>query len=372
MAKTLFTRGTRVTAQYLNSFREIVFDGADLDGHYPPLTDESLSPEPGNILNDFRSFTGALAATITNGLGISVAAGKVTLQNGQLVSFPTTQLNVANNSTQFVFVSALGQLEVQPTPPGTGILIAKVVTSGGAISLLEDLRPRFNYGVGVITAPAVVAANPIPSGSIMAFGGVNLPVGWLWCDGSLVDKTTYAALFAAIGNSNGAGTQTSFRLPNATNRALIGTSNTGSIGATGGSESITLSVGNLPSHNHHVSDPGHNHPVLDNGHGHAVNDPGHRHGLLIASFNSNDEIDSLTRSSTGVGGEIEGPEVQATSNGDGTPLVSLATSNVSVQGSTTGIALQTVATGVTLAATGNSDPISVMQPFVTVNYIIKI
>jgi microcystin-dependent protein len=44
----------------------------------------------------------------------------------------------------------------------------------------------------------------MPSGAVFIWGGVtvaSVPSGWLICDGSLVSATTYANLFAVIGNS---------------------------------------------------------------------------------------------------------------------------------------------------------------------------
>lgn len=51
-----------------------------------------------------------------------------------------------------------------------------------------------------------------PVGSIMAYMGTNAPAGWLMCDGTIVPRTQYPALFAVIGNSSG-GDNSSFRLP---------------------------------------------------------------------------------------------------------------------------------------------------------------
>jgi microcystin-dependent protein len=53
-----------------------------------------------------------------------------------------------------------------------------------------------------------------PPGSIMAYGGTTVPPGWLPCNGTNVSRTTYAALFAVIGTSAGAGDlSTTFNLP---------------------------------------------------------------------------------------------------------------------------------------------------------------
>lgn len=54
----------------------------------------------------------------------------------------------------------------------------------------------------------------LPSGAIAHFAMSTPPVGWLKADGSTVSRTTYAALFAAIGTLYGAGNgTTTFTLP---------------------------------------------------------------------------------------------------------------------------------------------------------------
>lgn len=52
-----------------------------------------------------------------------------------------------------------------------------------------------------------------PSGVIKMFGGQVPPDGWLECDGSLVSRTTYGNLFAAIGTIYGSTTADNFKLP---------------------------------------------------------------------------------------------------------------------------------------------------------------
>lgn len=53
-----------------------------------------------------------------------------------------------------------------------------------------------------------------PVGTILAFGGTNLPFGYMWCNGSAVSRTIYAELFNAIGTAFGSGDgSTTFNLP---------------------------------------------------------------------------------------------------------------------------------------------------------------
>ena len=106
-----------------------------------------------------------------------------------------------------------------------------------------------------LNAPANTAAS-IPSGATLDFAGSVTPAGWFLCDGSAVSRTTYSALFTAIGTAYGVGDgSTTFNVPDFRGRAVIG-SGTGSgltarsRGQTGGEETHLLSTAEMPSHTH--------------------------------------------------------------------------------------------------------------------------
>lgn len=61
----------------------------------------------------------------------------------------------------------------------------------------------------------------LPTGSIIAFAGVNPPGGYLLCDGSAVEKQTFAELYAVIGETYGA-TELTFNLPDLRDRFIQG------------------------------------------------------------------------------------------------------------------------------------------------------
>lgn len=76
-----------------------------------------------------------------------------------------------------------------------------------------------------------------PPGVMKQFAGATAPSGWLMCNGSAVSRTTYAALFAAIGTAFGTGDGvTTFNVPNTQNRVLVGAGGLYSRGSTGGSK----------------------------------------------------------------------------------------------------------------------------------------
>lgn len=61
-----------------------------------------------------------------------------------------------------------------------------------------------------------------PPGTIVAYGGNNLPAGWLWCDGTSYTRTDKADLFNAIGTSFGAPDGSTFNTPDFRGRFLRG------------------------------------------------------------------------------------------------------------------------------------------------------
>ncbi len=99
-------------------------------------------------------------------------------------------------------------------------------------------------------------------GEVKLFAMATLPTGWLACDGSAVSRTTYPTLFAAIGTTWGAGNGSStFNLPDLRGRTPVGSGQGTSLtnrtlGGTGGAETHVLTVGEMPSHSHALSDSG--------------------------------------------------------------------------------------------------------------------
>lgn len=97
-----------------------------------------------------------------------------------------------------------------------------------------------------------------PAGIILPYAGSTAPEGYLMCDGSAVSRSTYAALFAAIGTTYGAGDgSTTFNLPDLTGRVVIGVSGSHALGSTGGEASHVLTSGEMPAHVHEVPSHGH-------------------------------------------------------------------------------------------------------------------
>lgn len=83
----------------------------------------------------------------------------------------------------------------------------------------ETLRPETAAMYGLSGEEAVpdgaFKKTFLPVGTIMWYSATTAPAGFLVCDGSLISRADYAALFAVIGTAFGAGDgSTTFALPN--------------------------------------------------------------------------------------------------------------------------------------------------------------
>jgi len=163
--------------------------------------------------------------------------------------------------------------------------------------------------------------NIIPAGTINMFGGSSAPTGWLICNGNAVSRTTYSSLFSIIGTTYGTGDgSTTFNLPNLKGKVVVGLDSGDTsfdvLGETGGAKTHTLTTAEMPSHTH-----------VQNSHSHT------NYGALIPR---------------GTGGNFRELTVSPGSN------------NVN-SGSTTAVNQDT----------GGGLAHNNLQPYITLNYIIK-
>jgi microcystin-dependent protein len=71
-----------------------------------------------------------------------------------------------------------------------------------------------NDSIAVAKLVTAVQDAFVPAGAVQAFAMNSAPSGWLAADGSAVSRTTYAALFSAIGTTYGSGDgSTTFAVP---------------------------------------------------------------------------------------------------------------------------------------------------------------
>lgn len=154
-------------------------------------------------------------------------------------------------------------LTLPPTPPGQ------------TEALLMDNSGNVNPGlIDMAQLAAAVAQALNPPGAIIAFGGGpgNVPSGYLACDGTTIDRTTYSNLFAAIGTAYGSGDgSTTFQLPDFRGMFLRGIDNgatndpdtnsriASGVGGNTGDAAGSKQLSAFQLHSHTITDPGHNH-----------------------------------------------------------------------------------------------------------------
>ncbi|THA10552.1 hypothetical protein D3M78_03135 [Rodentibacter pneumotropicus] len=133
-------------------------------------------------------------------LANSVYSNKTLVAPGMILEGADwTGFNLKNLSGRYVRIeghphSAANMLTfVYREANGTNINNVSLRKKGGTIALLEDASP---------------------AGLVAYFARTSAPVGWLKANGAAVSRTTYAALFATIGTTFGAGDgRTTFNLP---------------------------------------------------------------------------------------------------------------------------------------------------------------
>src|SRR5438067_5535437 len=92
-------------------------------------------------------------------------------------------------------------------------------------------------------------------GEIRMFAGNFAPVGWAFCDGAVMAIAQNDPLFNLIGTTYGGDGQTTFALPDLRGRIPLHQGadrggNSYTLGQNGGVEAVTLTINQLPQHNH--------------------------------------------------------------------------------------------------------------------------
>jgi microcystin-dependent protein len=89
-------------------------------------------------------------------------------------------------------------------------------------------------------------------GEIRMFAGNFAPAGWNFCDGTPLPISEFETLFNLIGTTYGGDGQSTFAVPDLRGRLPIHFGNSFTLAQTGGVENVTLTVQQIPAHNHIV------------------------------------------------------------------------------------------------------------------------
>lgn len=195
----------------------------NIGGPFLPLSGGTVS---GTIAA--TGFSGPLAGNASTASKWATAR-KITLEGGATgsVSFDgsadaTLKLTIANGSVTNEKIKA-------------GTIAFDRLASAAIATREQAIAGILN---NVLMTPEMVAAAinalvppAVPTGMVAYFALTAIPEGWLLCNGANVSRTTYAALFTAIGTKFGSGDgATTFTLPNLNERFIEGTTTTSDVG----------------------------------------------------------------------------------------------------------------------------------------------
>jgi microcystin-dependent protein len=148
---------------------------------------------------------------------------------------------------------------------------ATTATNANTANAIVARDASGNFSAGTITATTVSAGAfagtgatlLVPTGAVMPFAMNSAPSGWLAADGSAVSRTTYSALWMALGTTSSPYGQgdgsTTFNLPDLRGYFVrgVGTNSDGTAAGTFGAKQAD----DLKSHTHEVDMSGSNGPM---------------------------------------------------------------------------------------------------------------
>ena len=127
--------------------------------------------------------------------------------------------------------------------------LAAGTAAGDAVRLDQLPAAATTAVLGLVTLTQVERA--VASGIVTAYAGATVPTNWLECNGAAISRTTYAALFAAIGVLWGVGDgSTTFNLPDMRGEFLRGWDN--GRGVDWGRALASSQTDELKSHKHAI------------------------------------------------------------------------------------------------------------------------
>ncbi|BAL08878.1 hypothetical protein BJ6T_36040 [Bradyrhizobium japonicum USDA 6] len=239
---------------------------------------------PSSVNDSARGMMAAIAKYRDDTAGMIVTSGTSTAYvvstyqvfqslsqlNGQLVAFTP---HATNGAAVTINVDGLGARPLRSAPsielpPGT-------IIQGTPYAALYNNSDAAFYLAGFFNDPYNV-----PIGSCIDFFGATAPnSSFALAYGQAISRTAYSTLFSMFGTTYGTGDgSTTFNVPDLRGRIVAGKDDMGgsaasrltssyfggtatNLGATGGSESHTLTTAQLASHTHPntLTDPGHVH-----------------------------------------------------------------------------------------------------------------
>ena len=127
------------------------------------------------------------------------------------------------------------------TSVGGTLSVTKTITTYAPISQdsYDETVPTTKWTTDAIDS-AITASSSIPVGGIIMWSTSDIPKNWALCDGK-----TYEGI----------------KTPDLIDLFIVGAGNLYTLDKNGGESTVTLTIDEIPSHNHEITDNGHSHTI---------------------------------------------------------------------------------------------------------------
>lgn len=226
-----FTDGSTLVAADLDTnARQSIYTQQELDDS---LVEGLAGVIPNGDKGDITTSVGGTVWTIDSGAIVEAKIGTGAVTEAKIGTGAVTSAKIANDtivnadintsaaiaSTKLAFAptgniaattvqAAIEELDTEKAPLAsptfTGTPAAPTATVG--VNTTQIATTAF-------VSTAVNSIQVVPAGAVDYFAMSSAPTGYLKANGAAISRTTYAALFAAIGTTFGAGDGTTFNLP---------------------------------------------------------------------------------------------------------------------------------------------------------------
>jgi len=186
-------------------------------------TDNEVTPRQQIVSTAFAMRSKVAETVLTDAIG----TGNISNSSITLAKMATASVNSASIVDGSIALADLAANSVNSSKivDGSVALVDLADNSVNSSKIVDGSITGVDIATNTIPLAALVAAVRealVPPGTIVAYGGTTAPAGWLVCNGLSVSRSSYPALYTAIGNAFGTASSSTFNVPDLRGRFMRG------------------------------------------------------------------------------------------------------------------------------------------------------